>query len=107
MQIYELVSPDVFRAHCTGESEEAAKQLCFIAFLPDILDTKAAGRNAYIKAMRKIADKYKDRPYSYFWAVGGSHPELERNMDVGGFGYPAMAALSPKRKVYASYLSQA
>lgn len=104
MQVHELVSPAVFREHCTGDSDETAKQLCFIAYLPDILDTKASGRNAYIKALRKVADKYKDRPYSYFWAVGGAHPELERNMDVGGFGYPALSALSPKRKVYALVL---
>lgn len=102
-EVHELVSPEIFQEHCTGDSDESAKQLCFIAFLPDILDTKASGRNAYVKAMRKVAEKYKDRPYSYLWAVGGSHPELERNMDVGGFGYPALAALSPKRNVYVPY----
>eukprot|EP00884_Botryococcus_braunii_P009878 jgi/Botrbrau1/18892/Bobra.177_2s0050.1 len=46
----ELTSHDIFEIECTGGVDEsAAKKLCFIAFLPDILDTKAEGRNAYIQ----------------------------------------------------------
>ena len=55
---------------CTGDEsgEIKSKQLCFIAFLPDILDSKASGRNAYIKTLTKLADKFKDRPFSWLWA---------------------------------------
>lgn len=36
-------------------------QLCFVAFLPNILDSKAAGRNSYIDALKELAGDYKDR----------------------------------------------
>ncbi len=43
-------------------------------------------RNAYISVLQKVADKYKDRPYSYLWAQGGAQAGLEGNLGVGGFG---------------------
>ncbi len=49
-QAKQLVDQHVFEKECTGDEEGPAKKLCFLAFLPDILDSKAAGRNAYIKA---------------------------------------------------------
>lgn len=97
----ELTGQDVFTKHCAGESDADAKQLCIIAFLPTILDTKASGRNAYIKTLKTIANKYKERPYSYLWAEAGAQAGLEQNVGVGGFGYPAVVAVSPKRNVYA------
>lgn len=102
MQVIELSSQAVFNKHCVGEADGEAKQLCIIAFLPSILDTKASGRNAYIKTLKTIANKYKERPYSYFWAEAGAQAGLEQNVGVGGFGYPAVVAVSPKRNVYAS-----
>ena len=42
----------IFEKECIGVEEEPAKKLCLIAFLPNILDTKAAGRQAYIKASK-------------------------------------------------------
>ncbi len=40
-EVKELIDDHVFEQHCLGsEDEVAAKQLCFIAFLPDILDSK-------------------------------------------------------------------
>jgi protein disulfide-isomerase A6 len=101
----ELVSQDVFNQHCMGGTDAEAKQLCIIAFLPSILDSKASGRNAYIKTLKAMANKYKERPYSYLWVEGGAQAGLEQNMGVGGFGYPAVVAVSPKRNVYASALS--
>jgi hypothetical protein len=41
--------------------QTAPAQLCFIGFLPNILDSKAAGRNAYIDALKGLANDYKDR----------------------------------------------
>ena len=49
-QAKELVDQHVFEKECIGDEEEPAKKLCLIAFLPNILDTKAAGRQAYTKA---------------------------------------------------------
>ena len=42
--------------------------------------------NAYLASMRQLADKFKDRPYTYVWAPGGAHPQLEASLGVGGFG---------------------
>ena len=98
-QVTELTSPEVFKKHCTGETDGDAKQLCVVAFLPDILDSKAEGRNRHIAVLKKLAEHFKDRPYSYMWAAGGAHSDLEGNVGVGGFGYPALVALSPAKGV--------
>jgi hypothetical protein len=99
-QVAELTGDNAFTEHCKGGTTGDPKQLCFIAFLPDILDTKASGRNAYIVILQKMAEAFKERPYSYMWAAGGAHGSLEAAVDVGGFGYPALVALSPKKEVY-------
>jgi hypothetical protein len=102
VQVMELINKDLFTAHCTGGKNGDAKQLCILAFLPDILDSKAEGRNKYIAVLKRMAEHFKDRPYSYFWAVGGAHSALEGNVGVGGFGYPALIALSPSKGVCVS-----
>lgn len=45
--------------------------------------------------LNNLAVKYKDRPFSYLWAEGGSQPKLEAAFEVGGYGYPALIALNP------------
>jgi protein disulfide-isomerase A6 len=45
--------------------------------------------------LNNVAVKYKDRPFSYLWAEGGSQPKLEAAFEVGGYGYPALIALNP------------
>jgi protein disulfide-isomerase A6 len=94
----EITGSKVFQDNCEVSSD--ASQLCFLAFLPDILDSKAAGRNAYISVLKATAEKFKDRPFSYLWAAAGTQAALEANLEVGGFGYPALVAYSPKRGVY-------
>lgn len=37
--------------------------ICFVAFLPDILDSKAEGRNKYIQQLLSVAEKFKRSPY--------------------------------------------
>ena len=89
---------------CIGDESDgvSAKQLCFIAFLPDILDSKASGRNGYIKTLKKLADQYKDRPFSWLWVSAGQQAALEANVGVGGFGYPALVAFKPKDHKFAT-----
>lgn len=44
-EVKELVDEHVWESECVGEEGGAgARQLCFLAFLPDILDSKASGR---------------------------------------------------------------
>lgn len=37
--------------------------ICFVAFLPDILDSKAEGRNNYLEIMLSVTEKFKRSPY--------------------------------------------
>ncbi|PNW80746.1 hypothetical protein CHLRE_07g328150v5 [Chlamydomonas reinhardtii] len=97
----ELTSADVFGKECVGDASGAKpKRMCIIAFLPNLLDSKAAGRNRYIKTLKGLAEAYKDKPYSYLWVEGAQQPALEANFDVGGFGYPAVVAFNPSEKKY-------
>lgn len=38
-------------------------QICFVTFLPHILDSMAAGRNNYIDMLKSFAEKYKQRSF--------------------------------------------
>ena len=109
-EVRQLTDQDVWVEHCTGHAADASinlkavkpKQLCLVAFLPDILDATAAGRQAHLNMLKEVADTYKDRPFAWFWAEGGSQPALETNLNVGGYGYPAFVALNPEKGKFAS-----
>ncbi|KAJ7960317.1 protein disulfide-isomerase like 2-2-like [Quillaja saponaria] len=94
-EVTEVIGPDVLEAKCGSAA------ICFVAFLPDILDSKAEGRNKYIKQLLSVAEKFKRSPYSYIWAAAGKQPDLEKHVGVGGYGYPALVALNIKKGVYA------
>ncbi|KMZ61116.1 Protein disulfide isomerase-like 2-3 [Zostera marina] len=79
----------------------ASAAICFVAFLPDILDSKADGRNSYISLLLSVAEKFKRSPYSYAWTAAGKQTDLENQVGVGGYGYPALVALNVKKGAYA------
>nr|GMD33536.1 protein disulfide isomerase-like 2-3 [Ipomoea batatas] len=92
-EVTELTGPEIMEEKCGSAA------LCFVAFLPDILDSKAEGRNKYLEMLLSVAEKFKGKPYSFVWAAAGKQPDLEKHVGVGGYGYPALVALS--RKAYA------
>lgn len=94
-EVTELHSPDVLEEKCGSAA------ICFVSFLPDILDSKAEGRNRYLQQLLTVAEKFKRSPYSYVWAAAGKQPDLEQKVGVGGYGYPALVALNVKKGVYA------
>lgn len=94
-EVVELTSQDVMEEKCGSAA------ICFVSFLPDILDTKAEGRNKYLEMLLSVAEKFKRSPYSFVWAAAGKQPDLEKNVGVGGYGYPAMVALNAKKGAYA------
>ncbi|KAK6259529.1 hypothetical protein SCA6_014003 [Theobroma cacao] len=94
-EVTELTGPDVMGEKCGSAA------ICFVAFLPDILDSKAEGRNKYLEMLLSVAEKFKRSPYSYVWAAAGKQPDLERRVGVGGYGYPALVALNVKKGAYA------
>jgi len=98
-EIYELTSDEVFDEHCAQSS------LCVLAFLPNILDSKAKGRNAYIEVVRSVADAYKTRPFTYLWVEGYQQLNLESAFGVGGAGYPALVAVNNKKAKYSSMVT--
>ncbi|XP_009606235.1 protein disulfide isomerase-like 2-3 [Nicotiana tomentosiformis] len=94
-EVIELTNPDVMEEKCNSAA------ICFVSFLPDILDSKAEGRNKYLEMLLSVAEKFKRNPYSYVWVAAGKQPDLEKHVGVGGYGYPAMVALNVKKGVYA------
>ncbi len=44
-------------AQSSHPPQSKPRQLCFFAFLPDILDTGAKGRNGYITILKDLAKK--------------------------------------------------
>ncbi|KAI7998226.1 hypothetical protein LOK49_LG10G01323 [Camellia lanceoleosa] len=53
--VYIATGPDVMEEKCGSAA------ICFVAFLPDILDSKAEGRNKYLEMLLSIAEKFKRR----------------------------------------------
>ncbi|XP_042061341.1 protein disulfide isomerase-like 2-3 [Salvia splendens] len=94
-EVTELTSPDVVEEKCGSAA------ICFVAFLPDILDSKTEGRNKYLEILLSVAEKFRKSPYSFLWAAAGKQADLEQHVGVGGYGYPALVALNLKKKAYA------
>ncbi|XP_074577688.1 protein disulfide isomerase-like 2-3 [Curcuma longa] len=94
-EVFELTGPDVMEDKC------ASAAICFVSFLPDILDSKAEGRNKYLDLLLSVAEKFKRSPYSFVWSASGKQADLENQVGVGGYGYPAMVALNVKKGAYA------
>ncbi|GJU05057.1 hypothetical protein Tco_1121487 [Tanacetum coccineum] len=70
-------SKDVMEEKCGSAA------ICFLAFPPNMLDSKAEGRNNSV------------------WDAAGKHPSLENHVGVGGYGYPALITLNIKKGAYA------
>eukprot|EP00475_Leptophrys_vorax_P000642 TRINITY_DN10361_c2_g1_i1.p1 TRINITY_DN10361_c2_g1~~TRINITY_DN10361_c2_g1_i1.p1 ORF type:complete len:448 (-),score=40.14 TRINITY_DN10361_c2_g1_i1:43-1386(-) len=101
-----LVAPDVVEV--TGQDVMAQctdSTICFVTFLPHILDSGADGRNRYLDTLRAVGDKFKRNFYKYVWAEAGAQPALEKALGVGGYGYPALIALNAKKKVFSPFKS--
>ncbi|XP_041975456.1 protein disulfide-isomerase A6 homolog [Aricia agestis] len=73
------------------------KPLCVVSILPHILDCNAACRNQYISILTRLGDKYKNKMWGWVWAEAGSQLALEEALELGGFGYPAMAVVNAKK----------
>lgn len=93
-EIKQLTSAEVMKANCVDHP------LCVVSILPNILDCQSECRNAYIKTLTAMGDKYKQKQWGWIWAEAASQPELEEALGLGGFGYPAMAVFSSKKLKY-------
>ncbi|XP_039604835.1 protein disulfide-isomerase A6 isoform X1 [Polypterus senegalus] len=94
-ELLEILNEDVLKKACEDF------QLCIISVLPHILDTGAVGRNTYLDVIRRMADKYKKKMWGWVWAEAGAQMDLESSLGIGGFGYPAMAAINSRKMKFA------
>jgi protein disulfide-isomerase A6 len=91
----QLTNQEQFNEYCTDY-----RGVLVLAFLPHIYDTTASERNDYIKLVEDTASANKGKPFSYLWSEGGAQLALEEQVQVGGAGYPAVVAISCKKKLY-------
>lgn len=47
------------------EEKCGSAAICFVSFLPDILDSKAEGRNKYLEMLLSVAEKFKRGHYRH------------------------------------------
>ncbi|KAK6488493.1 protein disulfide-isomerase A6-like [Huso huso] len=94
-ELLEILNGDILKKTCEDY------QLCIIAALPHILDTGASGRNGYLEVMMKMAEKYKKKMWGWLWTEAGVQMDLEQSLGIGGFGYPAMAAINYRKMKFA------
>ncbi|KAK6619580.1 hypothetical protein RUM43_012337 [Polyplax serrata] len=93
-KVNQLVDENIFKESCEDTP------LCVIAVLPHILDCQSECRNNYIKMLTSVGEKFKQKMWGWVWVEGGAQMDLEDSMDIGGFGYPALAALNNKKQAF-------
>uniref|UniRef100_A0A1I8ENW3 protein disulfide-isomerase n=1 Tax=Wuchereria bancrofti TaxID=6293 RepID=A0A1I8ENW3_WUCBA len=73
------------------------KQLCIIAVLPHIIDCQSSCRRNYLEVLKESAKKFKRNVWGWVWTDAGKQTDLEEAFGMGGFGYPALAALNYRK----------
>ena len=87
-EVPQLLDASQFKRSCV--SKKGA--LCAVAFLPHILDSGAAGREAYLDTLKAVAKKHRQL-WSFLWSEVGEQEALEASL--GGLaGVPTLAAIS-------------
>lgn len=76
------------------------KPLCVVSVLPHILDCQSECRNQYLKLLNTLGEKYKQKMWGWVWCEAGAQPRIEEALEIGGFGYPALAVANIKKMKY-------
>jgi protein disulfide-isomerase A6 len=97
-ELLQIVNDEVLKENCGGKHS-----LCVVSVLPHILDCDAKCRNRYLGILRASGENYKRNGWGWVWAQAGDHMKLEETLDIGGFGYPAMAVVSVKKGKYSLF----
>ncbi|XP_075152844.1 protein disulfide-isomerase A6 homolog CaBP1 [Haematobia irritans] len=90
-ELVEIIDESSFDEACEG------KPLCVISVLPHILDCDAKCRNKFLSTLRELGEKFKQKAWGWAWSEAVAQPELESSLEIGGFGYPAMAVVNFKK----------
>ncbi|CDS42324.1 protein disulfide isomerase A6 [Echinococcus multilocularis] len=94
-EVNEITSSEVLHEACDN------KQLCIIGFLPQLLDCQSKCRRDYLGVMKEAAKKHKGKNWGWLWSAARTHMHLEEALQVGGFGYPTMVAISMRKQKFA------
>jgi protein disulfide-isomerase A6 len=65
--------------------------------LPNIYDSNAAERNAYLETVMAVAKRNRKHPFVFFWLQAGDQMDMENKLHLG-FGFPAVVAISPNKQ---------
>lgn len=93
-EVNQIVDEESFKKSCED------KPLCVVVILPHILDCQSECRNNYINLLTTIGEKFKKKMWGWVWSEAGAQTDLENALDIGGFGYPAMAVINSKKMKY-------
>lgn len=94
-EIVQITDPAVFTKNC-----DASIPLCVVTVLPHIYDCQAKCRDEYLEVLRSLGEKYKQKMWGWLWTQAGDQLALEESLDIGGFGYPALAVVNVKKMKY-------
>lgn len=90
-ELFEITNEKILDKACEG------KPLCVVSVLPHILDCDAKCRNRYIDILKEMGEKYKKKQWGWVWSEAAVQSKLEECLEIGGFGYPAMALVNFKK----------
>lgn len=91
----QVTKEDVFKKQCVDNT------LCVVAVLPHIFDCQSQCRNDYINILNESAKSFRKQGWGWIWSEAGAQPDLEEKLEIGGFGYPALAVLGSKKQKFA------
>uniref|UniRef100_A0A1A9X5S4 Protein disulfide-isomerase A6 homolog n=1 Tax=Glossina brevipalpis TaxID=37001 RepID=A0A1A9X5S4_9MUSC len=90
-ELIEIIDQPSFDGACEG------KPLCVISVLPHILDCDANCRNKFLKILQELGEDNKQKLWGWAWSEAVAQQDLESSLEIGGFGYPAMAVVNLKK----------
>lgn len=93
-ELHQVTSPSVLKDAC----EES--QLCVVSVLPHIYDCQSECRQGYLDVLKRLGEKYKRNRWGWVWSEALAQPKLEEALEIGGFGYPALAVLNSRKMKY-------
>ena len=98
-EMEELVSQEMLEDSCSpGEGQNV---ICVLVALPHILETGMEGRNNYKEIVDKASKSVRGMGFEFMWFEGGNYQnKMEEALELT-FGFPAIAAYSMDKGVYA------
>ena len=93
--IDQLTTPQQYKETC-----EESGRTCVVVFLPNMYDSSAKERNAYLEIVKKASTVGRGKPINFLWAQGGDFFEYEEKLGMS-FGFPALLVVNYNKKKYA------